>query len=334
MVELKVPALEKLLDYAASGIGAIAGPMLLPWKAHWEAKARRIAAHSDAEEGSIRARSESESLTMIATAQAEARRYILPTGVEVSGSAEITDYHVAQRIEYQEKKRSANTRDVVIESAMILGDKEVIDHEPDPDWVASFFDHIKDIHSEDLQTIWARILAGEIEQPGRTSLRTLSVLKSMTQSEALLFHSVMQYRIDDLILGKFYEEDTGSNWASKFLALSNIGVVATPSQITRNIVLNGDGILGMEHNKHLLIIEGPPNSRLDTSRTQHALLNPQGKELAEFCTHEQPMMQYLKIFSGWVESHGCTLKIAPITAISEEKFHYDEDAIRLISPKM
>ena len=29
-VNIKVPALEKLLDYAASGIGSVAGPMLAP----------------------------------------------------------------------------------------------------------------------------------------------------------------------------------------------------------------------------------------------------------------------------------------------------------------
>lgn len=32
-VTIKVPALEKLLDYAASGIGSVAGPMLASLKA-------------------------------------------------------------------------------------------------------------------------------------------------------------------------------------------------------------------------------------------------------------------------------------------------------------
>ena len=30
---LKVPAIEKLIDYGASGVGAISGPLLAPWKA-------------------------------------------------------------------------------------------------------------------------------------------------------------------------------------------------------------------------------------------------------------------------------------------------------------
>ena len=41
-VNIEVPALEKLADYAASGIGAVAGRMLAPCKARKEAEARLI----------------------------------------------------------------------------------------------------------------------------------------------------------------------------------------------------------------------------------------------------------------------------------------------------
>ena len=37
-LSLKVPAIEKLIDYGASGVGAIAGPLLAPWKASREGK--------------------------------------------------------------------------------------------------------------------------------------------------------------------------------------------------------------------------------------------------------------------------------------------------------
>lgn len=43
-VNVKVPALEKLLDYVASGIGAVAGPILAKWKARRNAGARVIEA--------------------------------------------------------------------------------------------------------------------------------------------------------------------------------------------------------------------------------------------------------------------------------------------------
>ena len=39
-VNVKVAALEKLVDYTASGIGTVAGPMLAPWKARKEQAAK------------------------------------------------------------------------------------------------------------------------------------------------------------------------------------------------------------------------------------------------------------------------------------------------------
>ena len=51
MMEIKVsiPAIEKLLDYSASGIGSVAGSMLVSWKARQEAKAKAIAATGEVE---------------------------------------------------------------------------------------------------------------------------------------------------------------------------------------------------------------------------------------------------------------------------------------------
>lgn len=44
----KVPGFDKLLEVMASGIGAVAGPMLAPWRARREGQARIIAAEADA----------------------------------------------------------------------------------------------------------------------------------------------------------------------------------------------------------------------------------------------------------------------------------------------
>jgi len=55
------------------------------------------------------------------------------------------------------------------------------------DWLVTFFDNVKSISNEDMQTIWAKILAGEVNQPGSFSMRTLHILKQMSSNEALLF---------------------------------------------------------------------------------------------------------------------------------------------------
>ena len=111
-VNLKVVALEKLLDYAASGIGAVAGPMLATWRARQEAKAKLIGVQTEA-----------DSLRLIAEAQADARRSLVEPDQARSGMLEIGADGIAQRIEFQEKKRQANIVSVVQDAAAELGGK-------------------------------------------------------------------------------------------------------------------------------------------------------------------------------------------------------------------
>ena len=177
-LNLKVSAIDKLLDYAACGVGAIAGPMLAPWRASREAKARLASVRIDAEVRRIDAESEAETSAIIAKARSAAREYIVAQDAEIHGTAEITREDIIQRIEFQERKRIANVKSAVEDAADELGDKEVNDHEPDPDWNARYFGYVQDVSSEDLRKdMGEEYLAGEVESPGRTSLRTLDTLQ-------------------------------------------------------------------------------------------------------------------------------------------------------------
>ena len=74
-VNLKVQALDKLLDYAASGIGSVAGPILATWRARKKLGPKVIAAEGDANVLRIRA-----------DAHAKAREGLLPRDARVTGS--------------------------------------------------------------------------------------------------------------------------------------------------------------------------------------------------------------------------------------------------------
>ena len=112
---------------------------------------------------------------------------------------EIDQDGIRQRIEFQERKRQGNIASVVREAATELGDKEVPNHEPDPDWTARFFEGVQDVSSEDMRTLWAKVLSGEVEEPGRTSLRTLDILKNLTKEDAQVFRRVRDHVIDDYV---------------------------------------------------------------------------------------------------------------------------------------
>ena len=173
-----VRALDKLLDYTASGIGAVAGPMLATWRARREAAALQIVAQGQA-----------DSLHIIAAAQADAREALVSSASEVRGEIDIAET-VHQRIQFQEEKRHRNIGSVVGRAAEELGDTEVPDQEPDHDWTARFFNDVQDVSNEGTQLLYAKILAGEVERPGITSIRTLSILRNLDQTTAGLFRTL------------------------------------------------------------------------------------------------------------------------------------------------
>lgn len=194
-VNANVPAIEKLIDYSASGIGAVAGPMLAPWKARRKGKAEIESAKADIEISELRH-----------NALVEARRRINNYDpVKQSGNL---DNHVSERIQFQEQKRLTNTKSVVCKAAQELGNKEVPDQEPDHDWTARFFSSVQDVSSEEMQILWAKVLAGQVEKPGSTSLRTLGVLQEMDRNTAKLFEKFcsmcmfLEVNENDLIDGR------------------------------------------------------------------------------------------------------------------------------------
>ena len=59
------------------------------------------------------------------------------------------------------------------------------DRTVDDDWLFRWRDAASVVSSEELQTLWGRVLAGEIKSPGSFSLRTLEFLKNISHEEAL-----------------------------------------------------------------------------------------------------------------------------------------------------
>ena len=184
-----VPALAKLADYAASGIGSVAGTVLASWRARRQAEARRIVARGESDSLGILAEGQSNAIKIIAEAQAEARQMLVSPEAIVQGEIEFGET-VNQRIRFQEEKRQRNIEAVVTKAALQLGNEEVQDHEPDHDWTSRFFNDIQDVSNEEAQQLYAKILAGEVERPGQTSIRTLSILRDLDQSTASCFKTL------------------------------------------------------------------------------------------------------------------------------------------------
>ena len=149
--------------------------MLAPWRARREGQAEVIFAEARA-----------KVLLIESEAHRKARDYLVPEGARHVSQLDFGSL-VRERVEYQEQKRLGNIHAVTAKAAAMLEGTQVEDAEPDHDWTARFFSDVQDVSSEQLQELWAKVLSGEVERAGRTSLRTLGILKDVDARTAELF---------------------------------------------------------------------------------------------------------------------------------------------------
>ncbi len=73
----------------------------------------------------------------------------------------------------------------------------------DEDWFAYFNDIVKNVSDEEMQIIWAKILAGECENHGSVGKRLMSILQVISKDEAEVF----SYMCSHSFIVKLNEED-------------------------------------------------------------------------------------------------------------------------------
>lgn len=61
------------------------------------------------------------------------------------------------------------------------------------DWLSNFFDKCKLISDDEMQNLWAQILAGESNTPGKFSKRTIEFMSTLDKSDAILFDNFLKY---------------------------------------------------------------------------------------------------------------------------------------------
>ena len=97
----------------------------------------------------------------------------------------------------------------------------------DVDWLNHFGSHAEKISSERMQLLWAKVLAGEIRQPGAFSLSTLRLLSELDQSMALAFQEEVKYRVGNDYILKPSEDDMRGDRLLRLSFLEEVGLLQT-----------------------------------------------------------------------------------------------------------
>lgn len=163
---------EKLLDVVSRAIGVLYRPYSIRREADAEAYSLRVLEKAKAE-------AESERTMLMAKANIESQIFV--TEVETT----LKERAKARR-EYEELIKQKNLESVVLHG-LLNCPEDVSDNPLDSDWLRQFFKHAEEVSSDQMQQLWGKILAGEVEKPGTYSVRALDTLKKITQTEAIAF---------------------------------------------------------------------------------------------------------------------------------------------------
>ncbi len=230
-------------------------------------------------------------------AKAEAEADLTKANSEI----EITDLHrrAMHRFVEEEAIRQENMEETIQKALPQL--KE--DSDPnsiEDDWITNFFDKCRIISDDEMQVLWSRVLAGEANEPGTYSKRTVNFLSDLDKFDAQLFITLCGFgwNISDVVPLIFNIEDdiynkNGIDFSS-LTHLDSIGLIqfsnltgfvrrGFPESFT--LFYYGESLAFQMHQ--------PENNTLSIGKV---LLTKIGQELAPICgsTPVNGFMEYVK----------------------------------------
>lgn len=157
----------------------------------------------------------------------------IDTYIEELKNSNLSPLHKAALIYDAKKtiKEYINQNDIVQKAIpMLYGEDHA--QEIEDDWIASYMDKAKLISDEDVQLLWAKILAGEAEKPGSYSLRTLDTLKNISKKEVEIFQKAAKLSV--------------RNGAKRFLYANNELLRKYDLSLDELIVLEECGLINVQ----------------------------------------------------------------------------------------
>ncbi len=118
----------------------------------------------------------------LAKAEAEAAR------IQAGSEIEITEMHrrAMYRLLGEEARKQANIENITRKALPWL-DEQAAPERMDDDWITHFFDKCRIVSNEDMQRLWAKVLAGEANAPGSFSRKTVNLIADLNASDGKLF---------------------------------------------------------------------------------------------------------------------------------------------------
>lgn len=172
------------------------------------------------------------------------------------------------------------------------------------EWLLFFFERAKYASDDEMQTIWAKILAGETNHHGSFSKSTLRILSEMSQDDATTFMKTISFsfKIDGenkIFIYDFKDEivkKNGLNFDS-INRLNILGLLSCGSTYGYNIFGFPQNIFASYSNKKIQIIFKSKESC--SMNCGQAILSQSGDELLKICSPNYSDEIFNYVYQKW-----------------------------------
>ncbi len=232
-------------------------------------------------------------------------------GIEITSNKEnnglenyvLQEAVIADRIKlkesYQGIIKQLNIENVTAIAAEELKNENEISDEPvNQDWANRFFNIVGDVSDEEMQTLWGRILAGEVKQPNSYSLRTLELLRNLSKTEAETFINISKLAIGHNTFKVIFKgddevyKDYGLYYLD-FAAMVEIGILQPSDFTTLSIGPKNEEVKqAFTFGNHAVLISIPPMAK--TIPIPVFLYTTTGIELLKLIDVEPPLEYHQK----------------------------------------
>ena len=121
-------------------------------------------------------------------------------GIDIKDAQSLVE-RTRTRMIFQELRKQQNLDSIVSKTYALLENQSICSEKPiNNDFMVRFVEAAQNISDIELQTLWAKILAGEIIMPDSCSLRTIEVLKNMSKTEFDMFLKICPFISDGYLI--------------------------------------------------------------------------------------------------------------------------------------
>ena len=300
----------KLVEVISNGIGILYKPRSIRNEGEASAYATKLI-------GSAEASVEAEKLIAVGLAQASNK-------IALAGADKDILERAKARIVYRELQRQTNI-EAIAEAAINELPNHVSSDKVDEDWRTRFFDIAENISSSDMQALWGKVLAGEVAQPGRYSMRTLDVLRNLTQREAHLFQCARNLAFLDEFIFKIAGKNSLEKYALTYLDILDLrasGILQEGDTLNLTMTIDPvDNQVILPNNGLSILIMCPPAP--DVGFDVIKFTNP-GRELISLI-EPAPNMSYLNDLALSLKLKGFKFRYAEGIVHSDKHYeHFKE----------